>query len=264
MKQFGITETGDPVDVDGWEDRLLEANIIISKELSDVMIEKLIDNQNKIIFHHTVTGLGGSVFEPNVLSQGHEFEQARKLFEAGFPISHYVLRVDPIVPLHEKIIDRAFIVMGLWSHFDRDYDTVLRCRISMMDLYDHVRERFKNEKLVENFAPITEFANIPLNIPSNFTADDWAFEYVIKKLDEYKHLYEFECCAEPKLATVPWIDSCGCASEKDLRILGLDPSEYGRPENPQRKTCMCLAKKQILGVKPVRCEHKCLYCFWRD
>ena len=40
MKQFGITETGDPAFVSGWEKRLLEANIVISKELTDEMIER--------------------------------------------------------------------------------------------------------------------------------------------------------------------------------------------------------------------------------
>ena len=245
MKQFGITETGDPAFVSGWEKRLLEANIVISKELSDEMIEKLIDNQNKVVFHHTVTGLGGGVFEPGVKEQSHELEQARKLFEAGFPISHYVLRVDPIVPVDKETIDKAFTVLSNWSAFGK----MLRCRISIMDLYNHVKERFWENSI---------------QVSSGFTASDSVFDYVAKRLDEYKDNYEFECCAEPKLATVPWIDSCGCASEKDLRILGLDPSEYGRPENPQRKTCMCLAKKQILGVKPGRCEHKCLYCFWKD
>lgn len=245
MKQFGITETGDPAFVSGWEKRLLDVNIVISKELTDEMIEKLVDNQNKVIFHHTVTGLGGSVFEPGVKEQNHELEQARKLFDAGFPISHYVLRVDPIVPVNKETIDKAFSVLSNWLTFGKR----LRCRISIMDLYNHVKERFWENSIQVQFG---------------FTASDSVFDYIARKTGEWKDHYEFECCAEPKLATVPWIDSCGCASEKDLRILGLDPSEYGRPENPQRKTCMCLAKKQILGVKPSRCEHKCLYCFWRD
>ena len=39
MKSIGITETYDPCFVPDWETRLLDANIIISKELSDEMIE---------------------------------------------------------------------------------------------------------------------------------------------------------------------------------------------------------------------------------
>jgi hypothetical protein len=59
----------------------------------------------------------------------------------------------------------------------------------------------------------------------------------------------------------------GCASYLDLELLGLPESEcitYGRPEKKQRGDCLCLAKQQILGVKPGRCPHGCLYCFWKD
>jgi hypothetical protein len=50
---------------------------------------------------------------------------------------------------------------------------------------------------------------------------------------------------------------------KDIEILGLPTSEFENPSHPQRKGCMCLAKKQILACKPGRCDHKCLYCFWK-
>ncbi len=38
MKQIGITETFDPCFIQDWETRLLEANVIISKELTDEMV----------------------------------------------------------------------------------------------------------------------------------------------------------------------------------------------------------------------------------
>ena len=81
MRKIGITETYDPCFVPDWETRLLDANIIISKELNDEMIEKLLVTQDRVIFHHTVTGQGGTVLEPNVKTPEHEFEQYRKLLE---------------------------------------------------------------------------------------------------------------------------------------------------------------------------------------
>ena len=63
MKQIGITETYDPCFVSDWETKLLDVNIIISKELSDEMIEKLLIVQDKVIFHHTVTGQGGTILD---------------------------------------------------------------------------------------------------------------------------------------------------------------------------------------------------------
>lgn len=38
-KQIGITETYDPCFVPDWETRLLDAKIVISKELNDEMID---------------------------------------------------------------------------------------------------------------------------------------------------------------------------------------------------------------------------------
>jgi len=56
----------------------------------------------------------------------------------------------------------------------------------------------------------------------------------------------------------------GCASYLDLETLGVEVIGYDYPEKPQRSTCNCLSKKQILGVKPGRCDHKCIYCYWKD
>lgn len=66
MNYIGITETSDPCFHTDWETRLLAANIIISKELSFEMTENLLIVQDRVIFHHTVTGQGGTVLEPGV------------------------------------------------------------------------------------------------------------------------------------------------------------------------------------------------------
>ena len=78
----------------------------------------------------------------------------------------------------------------------------------------------------------------------------------------FKDTFDFECCAEQKFKA-DFISHFGCASYKDIEILQKDKNEYGEPEKKQRQECQCLAKKQILGVKPGRCAHQCLYCFWK-
>lgn len=47
-------------------DRLYKANIIITKRLTDELIEKLIEHKDKIILHLTCTGMGGTRVEPFV------------------------------------------------------------------------------------------------------------------------------------------------------------------------------------------------------
>lgn len=257
MKYIGITETGDPCFVPDWDLRLHEANIIISKELTDEMIEKLVQHKDRIIFHHTVTGLGGTAFEPNVKGWRHESDQFIKLIKAGFPADHYVLRVDPIIPYYEETFDDVKEVLNRWNWIrwhiletELDIHTTLRCRISVLDGYEHVKKRIKNHGL-----PYTE--------DIKFTANQSMFKKVEKLLQPYEGKFIFEDCAEEGF-DVYFINPVGCASLKDLEILGLDPSEYIFKHDKQRPTCRCLPKKQILGIKPGRCPHQCLYCFWKD
>lgn len=256
-KQIGITETYDPCFVPDWETRLLDANIVISKELNDEMIEKLLVVQNRVIFHHTVTGQGGTVLEPNVKTPEHEFEQYRKLLERGFPYTHYVLRLDPIILWSKETQDNVIKVLELWNSVATASRNYIRCRVSVVDLYPHVKARLEA-------AGVSVFYD-------TFTAPDAVFRRVEKILSPYsatpdKSGFFFECCAETKLP-LSLVTQQGCASYRDLELLGLPESEcitYGRPEKKQRGDCMCLAKKQILGVKPGRCPHGCLYCFWKD
>lgn len=251
MRQIGITETYDPCFVPDWETRLLEANIVISKELSDEMVEKLLIVQDRVIFHHTVTGQGGSVLEPNVKTPEFEFSQFEKLVERGFPISHYVLRLDPIILFNPECMSNVKKTLGLWDSYvkKKNLKIPIRCRVSVIDLYKHVLDRLVSANIVLGW--------------KDFTAPQLVFDEIESILGKYSASFAFECCAEQKFRT-ELIERCGCASLKDVEILcPADMSLYGLPDKKQRGECMCLAKKQILGVKPGRCPHGCLYCFWK-
>ena len=63
---IGITETSDPCFHLELFDRLYDGNIIVTKNLSNKLIEKLIENKDKCILHCTCTGMGGSKIEPFV------------------------------------------------------------------------------------------------------------------------------------------------------------------------------------------------------
>ena len=249
MQYIGITETSDPCFVPDWETKLLNANIIISKELSVEMQAKLLAVQDRVIFHHTVTGQGGTVLEPGVALPEYEFHKFESLIEQGFPISHYVLRIDPIILFSKECQDNVISVLDMWSGYLKERSENIRCRISVIDLYPHVLERIDADGRIK---PIWR----------TFKAPPAVFRRIESILEKYTDTFDFECCAEQDF-DVPFIHQCGCASSKDIQILGQDTLEFENPSHPQRKGCMCLAKKQILACKPGRCDHKCLYCFWK-
>jgi DNA repair photolyase len=95
MIKVGITERGDAGLDFSWINKLLDANIIITKNLNDTMIQHLINNKDKIILHITCTDFGATKVEPNVPNVKFTHNQVLKLIENGFPVNQIVLRVDP-------------------------------------------------------------------------------------------------------------------------------------------------------------------------
>lgn len=241
--RIGVTESGEiSYNLDAFN-RLYKGNIIITKRLTDKLIEKLIEHQDKIILHLTCTGMGGTRIEPFVPTLEETYNKFIKLIEGGFPISHVVLRVDPIVPT-KKGIETAMSVLRRFRGLGID-----RVRISFLDNYKHVKERFKEE-------------NIEVLYNGQFHAplkDRLKWLTAIKYCAEECEYGNVEACGEPG------IDSISCLSQRDIDILGLTDEITLEGSAEQRTSCGCPANKsELLRVKPHRCEHKCIYCYWRD
>jgi len=240
--RIGVTESNEiAFNLDAF-DRLYKANIIITKRLTDELIEKLIEYKDKIIFHCCVTGMGSTRIEPFVPTPQKTLEKLHKLLDGGFPTSHIVLRIDPIVPTR-KGVETAMGVLRLFRGLG-----IKRVRISFLDNYKHVRERFKEIGVElyngEFHAPLKERLKCLTAI--KYCAEECGYETV-------------EACGEPGIDSIP------CISQKDIDILGLTDEIVLEGSAEQRKSCGCPANKtSLLRVKPHRCDNKCLYCYWRD
>ena len=241
-QRIGICEAGEiAFNLDAF-DRLYKGNIIITKRLTDKVIEKLVEHKDKVILHLTVTGFGGSRIEPFVPKVENTYKKLVKLIEAGFPTSHIVIRVDPIVPT-EKGMNTALDVIAAFGGIG-----IKRLRFSFLDNYKHVKARFEQEGIPELYGG--EF-HAPLK------------ERLVhaKKIEEVAHNAGFESvevCGEPG------IESISCLSQRDIDILGLTDEITLEGSAEQRDSCGCPANKsELLKVKPHQCESKCLYCYWK-
>ncbi len=240
-QQVGITESGEVAFNLDTFNNLRKANIIITKRLTDKVIDKLIENKEKIILHLTCTGMGGTKIEPFVPSVDVTYEKCKQLIEKGFPISHIVLRIDPIVPT-AKGIDTAESVLKKFIPLK-----IKRVRISILDMYKHVKERFSDN-------------GIPLPFET-FHASSSLRTLICEKFSDYskKHDFDMEVCGEPDIDSIP------CISQKDIDILGLTDEIKLVGNAGQRKSCSCPANKhEIMAGKPHQCNNGCLYCFWRS
>ena len=247
MKQVGITETYDPRFVYDWDKRLKDVNIIITKSLEGYMIEKLLANKDRIILHLTCTGLAGTIWEPNVPDVGQTLRYFDRLLEEGFPVQQTVLRIDPIIPTDENLKLTGYVLDNFKSIRKVAENRGMRCRISIVDLYPHVLARIEEAGIK---LPWTTF-----HTPKHL------IDKAANLCTQYSEYYDFETCAE--IGFPESFSKCGCVSEKDLLILDKNPGNYSNELNGTRKWCTCLKKMNILGVKPGRCPHSCMYCYWQ-
>lgn len=236
---IGITERGDAGLDMSWVNMLNKVDfaVLITKNPTKGFIERAAKNKDKLIIHITCTGYGGTTVEPTVPKKEVVKEATEKLISSGFPVEQLVLRVEPVVPT-PKGIDVALEVMELFKDTN-----ICRLRYSYLDMYSHVKERFKKNKIA---IPYNTFYP-PMHLQKEFE----------KRVEDYRGVYEIEVCAGINR------DSRPCISKKDSEILGLKGIDF-TSNHLQRKTCSCPDIKMDLLSNKSQCPHRCLYCYWKS
>ena len=139
--KFGITERGDIAFDDGWINPVrngdVSAAILISKDMPTPSgKEAMLAMKDRLIFHATTTGFGGTILEPNVKPAKDRLKEVADFCKVGFPESHVVIRVDPMIPTAKGIRRAEAVVSEAYKLGFR------RFRYSWMDVYGHVKDRF--------------------------------------------------------------------------------------------------------------------------
>ena len=247
--KIGITERGDAALDFSWFNKLSDCDgaILITKNITNAFGHKLLQAHNagnKIILHCTCTGWGGTNVEPDVPDYAIQLRSLSRLTTV-FPKDQTVLRIDPIIP-DKNGLTRVESVLKV--AFDMGLLPNIRVRVSLLDNYKHVQERFR-----QNGMPVL------YNGQFQCSGDQIA---AVRELFE-KYNVKCECCAEPGL-TGPNFEQIGCISYRDIGILGLQNKGYNGEQNPQnRHGCLCLDCKTELLENRTRCGHNCLYCYWK-
>lgn len=251
---FGITENGDASMNYDWETNMLEmdGSILITKKLTATFKNKVIEYIHRpFIIHVSCTGYGGTKLEPNLDTYQKTIDELYNLIHyAGFPADRVVLRIDPIIPT-ERGID---LFEEVFTYARNRIPEVTRVRVSVLDMYPHVRKRFKKAGILCPYGD------------NRFQASSSAFKALNDRIEFLKTEHpqvSFESCCETKL---PAATPTGCVSPKDYEILGLEKPEESK--KGQRKDCLCVGtKKDMLKFKYNQTGYNhcygCLYCYWQ-
>lgn len=253
MSQFkiGVTEAGDAGLDLSWGEKLspVDGAVLVTKRITPDFSDLALKHKDKLIIHATFTGYGGTVLEPCVPSPHEEFDAIMRLVKNGFPKERVVIRVDPIIP---TVKGTRTALSAMETFMEQGFS---RYRISVIDMYPHVRERFKQAGLPlpygEGFSPNKEqLARVDEMV--GIAKACWA--------DQHSTPLRVESCAEPGLSEPI---ACGCVSAYDLALLGLSGDEEPDSAGYQRRNCMCYSGKTELLQHRQQCPHSCLYCYWK-
>jgi len=234
MTKIGITEKGDASLDLSWIDKLDEVDgcVLITKSPTPEFIELVEKYKDKLIVHTTITGVGGSVFEPNVPKPHRLYPLFNKILDILGP-EKTVLRIDPIVPTERGIMAAhgVFVALSMREH---------RTRVSILDNYPHVKRRF-----------------LKAGVPTL----DYKFHADFKVRDDIIRLFgsSVEICAEPGFSSI------GCVSKRDTDALGIHLTDEDEKSHfKQRRGCTCLGIKTELLSNKTQCPYGCLYCYWKN
>lgn len=250
--KIGITERGDAGLDFSWIDKLNSVNgaILISKRIaSEKFQDLLLKYKDKLILHSTITFLGNTNLEPNVPIPEDSIKGLERIVKLGFDPNKIVFRLDPI--LNIKQINKFSKIIPKLLELN-----ITRIRFSFMDFYKHVKQRFIKNNIE---IPKLDFGGfhmheITRNIILTFLSD-LAIKYKIN----------LESCGENiNTEKYPLITIRGCISDKDLDLLNINYDKDNLQIFAPRQNCHCLNIKHELLNNRSRCQHNCLYCFWKD
>ena len=234
--KIGITERGDAaLTINEWYSKLptVDGVILITKDPL-----KLYNNKNCIppnsIIHTTITGFGRSSIERNVPSVENAIDGYNKLINT-FGGMRVVLRVDPIIPTKDGISKAVKVLSNCKG----------RSRISILDLYMHVKARL----LTDDIKLLKELEQLYIGS--------------IHAIDEIRiPLLNTFISAGAEVCGEPGVNCTGCISTIDLETMDLPiPTHIGKSK--QRDSCKCIAAKTELLSARKQCPHRCSYCYWK-
>lgn len=236
---------GDPTTNYKWVQNLTEVNVIRSKRITDEFIKVLLENKDKIYLHFEISGMGKTIFEPNIPSVKQSFFGLKKLIDSGFPQNQILVIIKPILQ-NQNGLNALKLLMRVFSEF-----SPLRLRYARFELLQYYQD--KNGK----------FCLSNRNIAGRQELRMSGREFLFKSPSFYKDYYTLI----QDYKAIIYVDN---SEEALIGVRELRPFGYNNT-NPDGSSVITYdkgnrAKPKVLllnGKNPQRCHNKCLLCQYK-
>jgi hypothetical protein len=254
-------KSGNPTKTFEWVYKLTDINIIRTKNITPEFASICVANKNKIFLHVEISGLGATVFEPNIDAVKTTFIGLRNLIDLGFPPKQILVIVTPILN-NDNGLKSLQLLLRVFTEF-----SMLRLRNIRFELL-----RFKStpinydkgtEHIIKPTKRIDKFSIANTNISQRnstksiqqylFRTEDF-FKQYYQLIERYKNIIHVDTGLEPLIGirelqefgySNTFIDGKGNVSKIIIY------------ENENRYKPMV----NIISYKPsIRCVNKCLLC----
>lgn len=188
----------------------------------------------------TVTGLGGSEWEPNVPALEKVVHAASELAKQ-IPAEAIRWRFDPIIATPD-VLERFLLVKDKLAEA---LGTINEVIVSFPDPYKKAVQRIRASGLEWPEVPQQQKEDIIGAMAESFGVGASA---------------PVKLCCEPELLNLPGVGQAHCIDDTLFKkIYGLDFAELDKDPG-QRVTCGCV-KSTDIGSYDMACPHACRYCY---
>lgn len=214
-------------------------------------MKRLLETKIPKLIHFSITGLGGTAYEPGVMHYNDLLDRIEDYIKQGLDPKSVTVRIDPIVPGVTKAEDIENIVrraseMG-----------IKRIKFSVMDAYANTVEALN--KLGYDFD--TYYGKYPNGKVIFHAKQEYINEIVDIMLNlGKKYDVKLSTCAEG--IAREGISKEGCLSVGMVNeMLGTQIEDKGTENNTQRALCSCYGGKIDALAYAKTCASHCMYCY---
>ena len=214
-------------------------------------MKKLLETKIPKLIHFSITGLGGTAYEPGVMKYNDLLDRIQEYIKQGLDPKCVTVRVDPIVPGVTKLSDVEEIVRRA-SEMD-----IKRIRFSILDAYPNTVTAL--ERLGYNFETYYgKRADGKYNFYPKREHQNTITDFMLSLKDKYG--VTLGTCAEPLVRE--GISKEGCLSVSAVNnMLGTHIEDKGTDNNGSRKLCSCYGGKVDALKYNAACASHCIYCY---